>query len=74
MEFPFHEQAPEFASQVLVVTSAGGGRGRAYCKLLAALGAAVIVNDLGGSTAGESTSPALVDAGATEYALRLGRL
>ena len=53
----------DFAGQVAVVTGAGGGLGSAFCKELAARGAAVVVNDLGGSTTGEG--------GSSEYADRV---
>ena len=41
-----------FDGQVAVITGAGGGLGRAHALLLAARGATVVVNDLGGSLGG----------------------
>ena len=53
--------AIDFKGQVAVVTGAGGGLGAAFCKVLASRGAAVVVNDLGGSTTGEGASNAYAD-------------
>ncbi|OBF03787.1 short-chain dehydrogenase [Mycobacterium sp. ACS4054] len=48
----------DFTGQVAVVTGAGRGLGRLYALDLARRGAAVVVNDVGGSMSGEGTDSA----------------
>ncbi len=45
-----------FDEQVAVITGAGGGLGEQYALLLAARGARVVVNDIGGSVTGDGAS------------------
>lgn len=45
-----------YDGQVVVVTGAGGGLGKAYALFFAKRGASVVVNDLGGSFKGEGNS------------------
>jgi multifunctional beta-oxidation protein len=45
----------QFHNQVVVVTGAGGGLGRAYALYYARCGAKVVVNDLGGGFNGDGT-------------------
>ncbi|KAI1763657.1 NAD(P)-binding protein [Hypoxylon sp. FL1150] len=50
-----------FDDQVVVVTGAGGGLGKAYALFFASRGAKVVVNDLGGSFKGEGNSTKAAD-------------
>jgi NAD(P)-dependent dehydrogenase (short-subunit alcohol dehydrogenase family) len=52
----------DVSGQVVIVTGAGRGLGRLYALELARRGAAVLVNDLGGSVTGEGHDPSVADA------------
>lgn len=51
----------DFKDRVAVVTGAGGGLGRQHALLLAERGAAVVVNDLGGSVDGTGAAASAAD-------------
>ena len=55
-----------FDDQTVVITGAGGGLGRAYALLMAARGANVVVNDLGGSVHGSGDGRGPADQVVTE--------
>ncbi|KAF4467890.1 peroxisomal hydratase-dehydrogenase-epimerase [Fusarium albosuccineum] len=50
-----------YDGQVVVVTGAGGGLGKAYATFFGSRGASVVVNDLGGSSKGEGNSTKAAD-------------
>jgi NAD(P)-dependent dehydrogenase (short-subunit alcohol dehydrogenase family) len=51
----------DFSGKVAIVTGAGNGLGRSHALLLGSLGASVVVNDLGGSGAGEGSDASVAD-------------
>src|SRR5690349_12118954 len=60
-----------FEGRVAIITGAGRGIGRAYAQLLAARGARVVVNDLGGSIEGEGADTAPAASVAAEIAAEI---
>ncbi|KAK3687269.1 hypothetical protein B0T22DRAFT_375917 [Podospora appendiculata] len=50
-----------YDGQVVVVTGAGGGLGKAYATFFASRGASVVVNDLGASSKGEGNNSRAAD-------------
>jgi len=63
----------QFADQVAVVTGAGRGLGRLYALELARRGAAVVVNDVGGSMHGQGFDPTVADGVVREIQEKGGR-
>jgi NAD(P)-dependent dehydrogenase (short-subunit alcohol dehydrogenase family) len=64
---------PGIQDRVIIVTGAGGGLGREYALLLAAAGAWVIVNDLGGARDGSGSGCEMADAVVAEIRAAGGR-
>jgi NAD(P)-dependent dehydrogenase (short-subunit alcohol dehydrogenase family) len=64
---------PGVQDKVVIVTGAGGGLGRAYARFLAANGALVVVNDLGGARDGSGANASMADAVVEEISRAGGR-
>src|SRR4051794_26378609 len=61
------------AGRVALVTGAAGGLGLAHARLLTRLGAAVVVNDIGGDLAGEHPDPTRAEDAAAQLRALGGR-
>ncbi|MBB3606127.1 NAD(P)-dependent dehydrogenase (short-subunit alcohol dehydrogenase family) [Mycolicibacterium sp. BK556] len=64
---------PGLQDRVVIVTGAGGGLGREYARFLAANGALVVVNDLGGARDGSGSGTSMADAVVQEIRNEGGR-
>jgi NAD(P)-dependent dehydrogenase (short-subunit alcohol dehydrogenase family) len=62
-----------FDGRTVVVTGAGRGLGREYARLLATLGASVVVNDLGGGSDGHGADDSVAEAAAKDIRDRGGK-
>jgi len=67
------DQLAGIAGRVALVTGAAGGLGFAHARLLARLGAAVVVNDTGGDVYGEHPDPARAEDAAAQLRVLGGR-